>query len=96
MTNYLTEAKPVDDEEFERLCDYVLERFGIELRRGLKNTVDLICEVCGGTYDVWPCRAETSRYCSNDCKYTALIMRGWIRWTKNDNNEEGLNEDHGQ
>ena len=33
--------------------------------------IDLSCYYCGGLYSVYPCRAEISRFCSNECRYAA-------------------------
>jgi very-short-patch-repair endonuclease len=40
-------------------------------KNGVVRTVACVCEVCGGAFEVEPCRAGSARFCSMECKNAA-------------------------
>jgi hypothetical protein len=46
--------------------------------------VELVCVVCGIKYDVIPCRATTSKYCSEECRIKGFVsLERTEDWNKN-------------
>lgn len=49
-----------------------------------KNWINLICQKCGNSYSVVPCRANKSKFCSRDCQ-----LKGQI-WTQERKDKIGI------